>query len=215
MKIFFDIDGVIIDGWHARPERRKPWDVAIERDIGVNREAFRRALFVPPRTGTESMMHKCTRGVGDVKEILRGILPTLGYCGSVDTFMEYWFMKDSNVNQDVLKIVKRLGQCETVTLYLATSQEHFRAAYLWNVLGLKAFFTDIFYSARLGVSKDDPKFFTKINSQLEIAPLERPLFFDDRAKVVTAARATGWDAHIFDTVADLSRNPRLTAVLDD
>ncbi len=158
-------------------------------------------------------MSACVRGEGDLKETLAELLPALGYRGSVDGFVEYWFVKDSNINQDVLEIVKRLRQCEEVELYLATGQEHHRAAYLWNDLGLKHLFHDIFYSARLGVPKHQAGFFAKINAQLDISPSERPLFFDDSERVVTTARAAGWDAHIFDTVEDLSRNSRLISIL--
>lgn len=213
MKIFFDVDGVIIDGWHAKPERRKPWDATIEQDLGISREAFQRAFFASPRRGAESLMSACVRGEGDLKDILAELLPTLGYRGSIDAFVEYWFVKDSNINQDVLEIVNRLGQCEAVELYLATGQEHHRAAYLWNDLGLKDLFNNIFYSARLGVPKHQAGFFAKINVELDISPSERPLFFDDSERVVTEARAAGWDAHIFDTVEDLSRNPRLMSIL--
>jgi len=213
MKIFFDVDGVIIDGWHANPERRKPWNATIEQDLGICREAFQRAFFSPLRQGAESLMDACLRGEADLKDVLSEILPTLGYHGSVDTFATYWFEKDSNVNQDVLNIVKRLRQCEEVELYIATAQEHHRASYLWNDLGLKELFDDIFYSARLGVSKDRPDFFAKINAQLDIGAAERPLFFDDTETVVRAARAAGWDAHIFDTVEDISRHSRLVRIL--
>jgi len=160
-------------------------------------------------------MSACVRGEGDLKEILTGLLPTLGYRGSIDAFVEYWFAKDSNINQDVLEIVKRLRQCEGVELYLATGQEHYRAAYLWNDLGLIELFDDIFYSARLGVPKHQAGFFAKINAKLDILLSERPLFFDDSDRVVTVARAAGWDAHIFDTVEDLSRNSRLMGILDN
>ncbi len=206
------MDGVIIDGWHAKPGRRRPWDATIEQDLGISREAFQRAFFTSPRRA-ESLMSACVRGEGDLKEILSGLLPTLGYRGSIDAFVEYWFAKDSNINQDVLEIVKRLRQCEGVELYLATGQERYRAAYLWNDLGLIELFDDIFYSARLGVSKHRIGFFAKINAQLEIAPSEQPLFFDDSERVVTAARAAGWDAYIFDTVEDLTRNSRLMSIL--
>ena len=158
-------------------------------------------------------MSACARGESDLKDILAGLLPMLGYSGSVEAFVEYWFRKDSNINQSVLKIVKRLRQCKEVELYLATSQEHHRAAYLWNVLGLKELFDDIFYSARLGVLKDHAEFFSKINAQLDIASSEQPLFFDDTEKVVVTARAAGWDAYVFDTIEDLAQNSQLRRVL--
>ncbi len=215
MKIFFDVDGVIIDGWHSKPELRRPWDATIEQNLGVGREAFEQAFFKPPQRGAESLMSACVRGKGDLKETLAELLPALGYRGSVDGFVEYWFVKDSNINQDVLEIVTRLKRSEEVELFLATGQEHHRAAYLWNDLGLKDLFNDIFYSARLGIPKHRTEFFATINAQLDISPSERPLFFDDSERIVTAARAAGWDAHIFDTVEDLSRTSRLMSILGD
>ncbi len=80
---------------------------------------------------------------------------------------------------------------------------------------MKDLFDDIFYSAQLGVLKHRAGFFATINAQLDISPTERPLFFDDSERVVTAARAAGWDAHIFDTVEDLSRNSRLMSIFGD
>ena len=215
MKIFFDVDGVIIDGWHAKPARRKPWDATIERDLGVDRAAFQQAFFAPPPPGGESLMSACIRGRKDLRDVLTVVLPEIGYRGSVDAFIGYWFAKDSNVNQEVLRIVKRLREREEVELYLATGQEHHRAAYLWNDLALKEHFDDIFYSARLGLPKNRAEFFESINAQLRIAPFERPLFFDDMEQVVLAARAAGWDAHLFETVEDLARNPRLLSLLGD
>ena len=80
---------------------------------------------------------------------------------------------------------------------------------------MKELFDDIFYSARLGVLKDQTGFFEIINAEFDISPAERPLFFDDTETVVTAARTAGWDAHIFDTVEDLARNSRLVSLLGD
>lgn len=192
MKIFFDVDGVIIDGWHAKPERRKHWDTSLKEDLGISREGLRRALFLPPEQGAESVITACARGERDLKEVLAGLLPALGYAGPVEAFLEYWFRKDSNLNQGVLKIVKRLRQCEGVELYLATNQEKHRAAHLWNGLGLKAYFDDIFYSGALGVLKDDIRFFSKIDARLGRESSEPPLFFDDTEKaVMTPARPVG------------------------
>lgn len=213
MKVFFDVDGVLIDGWHANPTLRRPWDATIEQDIGVNREALRRGLFMPGDRETGSLMKACASGEADLKDVLADLLPTLGHGGSVAAFLDYWFRKDSIFNPDVLSIVKRLKQCDGVELYLATNQEHHRARYLWDDLGLKDLFLDIFYSARLGIQKDKIDFFTKINTLLDIGTVEPPLFFDDTEKNVITACEAGWDGHVFDTAGALSRNPRLLGIL--
>ncbi|NDC56614.1 MAG: haloacid dehalogenase, partial [Alphaproteobacteria bacterium] len=36
--IFFDVDGVLIHGYHARPELRQCWDENLPRDFGIDRE---------------------------------------------------------------------------------------------------------------------------------------------------------------------------------
>jgi len=213
LKIFFDIDGVIIDGWSS-PDRRIRWDVTMEQDLGICPEVFQKAFFAPQRPGTASMMDACVKGEANLKHVLSELLPSLGYRGSIDAFVDYWFSKDSNINQDVLEIVKRLKEVDGVTLYLATTQEHFRAAYLWHELGLKDLFAAIFYSASLGVTKSEPSYYTIVNAKIDIQPSERPLFFDDMPTVITAARTAGWDAHVFNTVEDLLQNPRIAGVLD-
>ena len=154
MKVFFDVDGVLVGGWHAKPDRRKPWDATLERDLGISRAAFQEKFFEPRSDGSESLMHACMRGDCDMKETLAEILPALGYHESVDSFVAYWFENDSNVNGAVLDVVKRLGRHDQVEIYLATGQERYRAAYLWNDLGFRAYFKDMFYSARLGYLKD-------------------------------------------------------------
>lgn len=212
MKIFFDVDGVLIDGWHAKPELRRPWDATIEEDLGVDRDAFREKFF-GPGGANRAVIHACIRGERDLRDALAETLPAVGYAGSVDAFMRYWFEKDSNINRDVMAAVKRLARRADVELYLATGQEHYRAAYLWDELGFKAHFKDIFYSARLGHPKSAVEFFLEINRALGIKADERPLFFDDREDVVVLARQAGWDACRFDTAADLLNHPRLVKLL--
>jgi putative hydrolase of the HAD superfamily len=116
-------------------------------------------------------------------------------------------------NDTVMNAVKRLARNPDAELYLATGQEHYRAAYLWEELGFKDHFKDIFYSARLGHLKNAVEFYLAINEALGIRPDERPLFFDDREDSVTLARAAGWDACQFDTAADLLNHPRLLSLL--
>jgi putative hydrolase of the HAD superfamily len=117
------------------------------------------------------------------------------------------------VNDTVMNAVRRLAQNPDVELYLATGQEHYRATYLWDELGFKDHFKDIFYSARLGHLKNAVEFYLAINEVLDIRADERPLFFDDREDSVILARAAGWDACPFDTAADLLGHPRLIDLL--
>jgi 2-haloacid dehalogenase len=49
----------------------------------------------------------------------------------------------------------------------------------------------------MGVTKPDPRIYEMVEEDSGIAP-ERLLFTDDRAENIAAARARGWQAHLFD-----------------
>ena len=110
MKVFFDVDGVLIDGWHADIARRKPWDETIEADLGVDRDAFQLLFFGTPGNRSASPMFECVTGRRDLKQALAAILPDVGYKGSVDDFVRYWFEKDSRLDPDVFGTVRELRE---------------------------------------------------------------------------------------------------------
>lgn len=213
MKIFFDVDGVLIDGWHAKPELRKPWNKNIETDLGVNLLAFEQLLFIEKSHSLGSVMDSCVSGQRDLKEALREILPQVGYRGHVDDFVQYWFQNDSNICVEVLDLVKTLKRVVGMELFVATGQEHYRAAYLWNELGFSKLFDEIFYSADIGCLKSNIRFFESINSRLGITEAERPLFFDDREDIVLLARQAGWDAVTFHNAQDIRSHPAIYNLL--
>jgi len=109
VKIFFDVDGVLIDGWHENVELRKPWNANLEADLGVNVKEFEDAFFGVPDGERISIMDTCVMGKQDLKEALLVVLHTLGYRGSVEEFVSYWFEKDSNINPEVFDIVTQLN----------------------------------------------------------------------------------------------------------
>lgn len=153
--IFFDVDGVLIDGWHANSALRKPWNATLEGDLGINREAFQNLFFGAPGGRFESLMFECITGRRDLRDALAEVLPQVGYEGSVDDFMRYWFEKDSNVNADVFKLIEEIREGCGARIFVATGQEHHRARYLWNELGFSKHFDGIFYSAKIGYGKKD------------------------------------------------------------
>lgn len=212
MKVFFDVDGVLIDGWHHNPARRHPWDATLNEDLGIDVTAFRNLVF-GDGVSFNAPLHACVKGERDLKHLLAEILPLTGYSGSVDTMLRYWLDKDAKLNPIVFGAAKQLSTRPDVSIYLATGQEHHRAAYLWNDVGFKDVFKDIFYSAKLGLLKNDPAFFHAINAALDIGPGENPLFFDDHVEVAEAAAAAGWDVQLVDTPDDVVNHPRLKGLL--
>jgi putative hydrolase of the HAD superfamily len=78
-------------------------------------------------------------------------------------------------------------------VYLATNQEHLRAAYLIEQLGLAEHVDGILYSAQLGAKKPDREFFAKVQAAVGLHGDEMLLIDDDSRNVEAALRA-GWQA---------------------
>jgi putative hydrolase of the HAD superfamily len=209
MKIFFDVDGVLINGWHANVALRRAWDATIEVDLGIDREAFQKLFFGTSATHSSSPMFECVVGRRDLADALADVLPEVGYHGRIDDFMRYWFEKDSNVNADVFKLIEEIRESSGAKLYIATGQEHYRARYLWDQLGFSKHFDNMFYSADIGHSKRDVRFFKAVNCALGIRAGEHPLFFDDQLEVIELAKSVGWDGIAFTSIRDIREHPRL------
>lgn len=198
--VLFDVDGVLVNGYHARPERQIRWDENLLHDLGVDPERFRVEFIY------DVFIKKVIIGQMPLVEALDRTLPSLGYKGSAMNFVSYWLSHDSHVNQPMLDTIGKLRQSSDARLYIATNQDHMRAQWLWLTLGFRDHFEDIFYSARFGVLKPNPSYFDAVASRLG-RQSEPPLFFDDREEVVAAARRAGWEAVLFDTHEDCISHP--------
>lgn len=198
--IFFDVDGVLIHGYHAKPELSRRWDENLLRDLGIEPERFSSEFIYGP------FLQDVLPGNRSIVDVLDEVLPSLGFKGSSLTLLDYWMRNDSVVDVATVEISKQLSRRGDLRLYLATNQEHVRAAWIWIQLGFGQFFTDMFYAARMGAVKPSNDFFDGIMT--EIGPQEvPPLLFDDSPKVVEAARAYGWEAVLFETVEDCRKHP--------
>lgn len=204
--VFFDVDGVLVHGMHANPSHVRRWDTTMLADLGVEPTRFV-AEFI-----FDIFVKQVVTGKMSVVEALDRRLPGLGYTGSTMTFLNYWLERDSVLNTELIDLVTRLRARADIRLYIATNQEHVRASWLWSHLGLGQLFDDMFHSARVGVRKPDPAYFDFIARR--IGPQsEPPLFFDDTPKVIDGARRAGWEAVLFNTVADVSSHPWVAARL--
>ena len=145
---------------------------------------------------------------------LERTLPAMGYRGSPLAVVSYWLGRDSHLNFQLLDVIRKLRRVSRGRLYVATNQEHMRAFHLWNRLGMETMFDDIFYSARLGVLKPDAAFFERITAI--IGPQDQPpLLFDDSEPVIEGARAFGWEAVLYDELADCVSHPWIAETLGD
>lgn len=204
--ILFDVDGVVIHGFHARPERRRRWDTDMLRDLGIDPARFSEAFF-----GGRFERDVLT-GRQSIVKALSDVLPTIGFHGSPMLVVDYWLRRDSQLNMPLLDLIRDLRRAGAGPIHLATNQEHLRAFHLWSALGLGSYFDDIFYAARLGVLKPAREFFERIEQA--IGPQsEPPLFFDDSETVVAAASAFGWEGVLYDELGSCAAHPWIAGLL--
>ena len=197
--VLFDVDGVIVHSlFHADPARRRRWDAHLLEDMGVDPEAFS-ALF-------DKRFEATITGKVSLVETLDAFLPEIGYRGCTMDFVAHWMERDVNLNYQLFEGIKRLRAGGGVKLYVATNQEHLRAHYLWSDLSLGHVFDDIFYAARIGAAKPDPRFFAWIDKRFGPQD-EKPLFFDDNPTVIKAAREAGWEGVTFREAEDFLEHP--------
>lgn len=197
--LIFDVDGVLIHGMHTNPAHVRAWNTDMLADMGVDPKRFTEEFIF------DIFIKRVIIGEVSVIAALEKRLPSLGYKGSPMVFLNYWLEKDSVLNTDLLDAIRALKAKEDVRLFIATNQEHMRAHWLWAHLGLNSLFEDIFYSARIGVTKASDKYFDYVDQR--IGPqAEPPLFFDDTPKVIATANAAGWEGTVFNTVDDFTNH---------
>lgn len=206
MKLFFDVDGVLIEGFHTKPERRNRWDKNIEQDIGINADKLQEIF--------QGWFLEVLQGRLDFEEELERWLKHNDYDLKACQLINYWHEKDSNLNQEVFGIVEKLSRRPDIQLYTATNQTHARIAYLRDTLGWKRYFTDFYYSARLGCLKYDPAYFAKIETEIGFDPhVDAPLYFDDDPRNIEVSLTRGWNAVLVDGPEDVFDHPLIQELL--
>jgi len=198
--VLFDVDGVLVHGYHARPDKQVRWDENLLADLGVEPERFKNEFIY------DIFIKQVVVGRMSLLEALDRTLPRLGYRGPSMAFAGYWLSHDSRVNEPLLDVVRKLKARGDIRLYLATNQEHMRAQWLWQTLRFGEVFGDIFHSARVGHAKPAKPYYEWVGNR--IGPQDQPpLFFDDSPTVIKAAREHGWEAVQFDELGDVTCHP--------
>ncbi|MDK4731800.1 HAD-IA family hydrolase [Rhizobium sp. CNPSo 3490] len=183
MKVLMvDVDGVLI---HGRPADGLPHFTYLERDLGLRPDLLQQEFF---------QVHWGAIIIGReaLEPTLAGVLAKIAPHLSAAALIDYWFENDSRLDRNLLADLAALRR-SGITLFLATNQEHRRAHYLMEELGLCAHFDDIIYSAALGHSKPSPDFFRMATERAGVLAAEIA-FIDDMAANVETARQFGWNA---------------------
>jgi putative hydrolase of the HAD superfamily len=180
--IMMDVDGVLVAG---RPKDGAHLFADLEADLGIPLATLQSAFFKPrwPAivTGQKSLLP-------ELADVLAVIAPNV----SAQTLVDYWFENDSRLEAPVVTDMAAL-RSKGHRVYLATNQEHMRASYLMDVMGLGKQVDGIFYSAAIGHRKPAPEFYAHISRSLDTAPQQLTLV-DDTGPNVIAAREAGWTA---------------------
>jgi putative hydrolase of the HAD superfamily len=175
-----DVDGVLVTG---RPKDGDHFATDLEADLGLARERLQAEFFEPHWeaivTGRASLMDRLT-------PVLAQIAPEL----PAQRLVDYWFKNDSRIETNVLAAIRHYRSAGR-KVFLATNQEHLRAKYLMEALGLAADVDGILYSAALGDRKPGSDFFRLAARAAGVAPSEI-VFVDDAVSNVEAACLAGW-----------------------
>ena len=177
-----DVDGVLIDG---RPEDGRHWLTSIEQDLGFTSEMLHVAFFAP-------YWEDIVVGRAGLIEHLTMALEEIAPSVSPASLVSFWFEKDSRLVAGFLPELSA-ARSAGIRVYLATNQEHLRAAHLMETMGLAAHVDGIFYSARVGARKPEKEFFTRVQAAVGLSG-DEILLIDDSQQNIVAAREAGWQA---------------------
>jgi putative hydrolase of the HAD superfamily len=180
--LMVDVDGVLVDG---RPEDGRHWHTSIEADLVFTSDALHEHFFAP-------CWENIVLGRAGLMEHLAAALRKIAPHVSPAELVSYWFERDSRLVSPLLAELSRVRSAGT-RVYLATNQEHLRAAFLMEKLGLAEHVDGIFYSARLGARKPEMEFFARVQAAVGLRG-EEMLLVDDSRQNVEAARKAGWQA---------------------
>jgi putative hydrolase of the HAD superfamily len=180
-----DVDGVLVNG---RPRDGKPLFTDLERDLGVPVDRLQAEFF-------ETHWEAIVVGREDLALSLKAVLARIAPHASVEALITYWLANDARIDTHLLADVDAL-RAGGVTVLLATNQEHLRARFLMEDLGLGAHVDGIVYSAALGHRKPEPEFYRLATQRAGVSPGEIVLI-DDNSGNVGAARAAGWQAAVW------------------
>jgi len=187
-----DVDGVLING---RPQDGQRWDFALQQDLGIDPALLGQEFFA--RDWADIIVGKTA-----LRSALASCLQRLQTTVTAEELMTYWFEHDSRIMEPVLSDC-RAARNRGIAVYLATNQEHERARYLMDTMGLKTEVDGIIYSAQAGCRKPHADFYAHAVQATGFQPKEL-LLVDDTVANIEGARKAGWTAVHWDASETLA-----------
>ncbi len=117
---------------------------------------------------------------------------------SAEAYLQGWFRAGFMLDHQLIARIGEWSAAAGKPVFLATNNYSERKAFLWTAeeSRLCDHFTDIACSSDLGVTKQDPAYFTRAEQRLNLEG-KRLKFFDDNAENIEVARSKGWDGEVF------------------
>ena len=173
---------------------------------------------VPPEKINEFFKNEfkdCLIGKKDLKESIKKYLPRWGWQGSVEKLLEFWFHGESEINKDVLQLIRLLRE-KGCLVYVATNNEQYRTAYVKNQLGLAKEFDGFYASAYLHCLKTEKVFYEKVSELIFANRYQKSrtsskiaagdiIYWDDDEENVLGAEMFGWTAQKFISFKDFAK----------
>ncbi|MBY0505265.1 MAG: HAD-IA family hydrolase [Bryobacteraceae bacterium] len=180
--LMVDVDGVLV---HGRPEDGLHWSTSLLEDLGLHPNDLHREFFA---VHWEDVVIGRAILQDSLARVLDRIAPRL----TAGQLIAYWLERDSRLNRQFLQELDTI-RAKGMRVHLATNQEHRRAQYLMDSLGLANHVDGIQYSAGLGARKPFREFFDQAALRVDLHPNEL-LLVDDSTENVKGAEAAGWKA---------------------
>jgi putative hydrolase of the HAD superfamily len=184
--IVFDVDGVLLKDKDNFGNYL--WSKNIEADLGLSSDQIRLIY--------SGDWDSVLKGIIDTRQYFKSMFQKLNIHLSVDEFIEYWILKDSTVNTEILSVIESIMGPK---LYIGTNQESLRTKFLQEKF--EPYFDGFFSSCQIGAIKAEPKFFKYIESTLNIQPSDIA-FIDDSKSHIEVATKLGWTCHHYQNIED-------------
>lgn len=143
----------------------------------------------------------CKIGQADLKKEIEPYLTEWGWQGTVDDFLNDWFVSEGKPDESVLQAVKKYRE-SGIKCYLVSEQEKYRARYIDEVMKFKDYFDGTFYTCDIGKTKSEKEFYEIVLSRLNLKP-EEVQYVDDDPENLQVAKSAGIETKLFTSARDL------------
>ncbi len=180
--IMLDVDGVLISG---RPTDGQFWTHTMKDDIGLDPSVLVNAFF-------KEHWASVVTGQSDLIPTLAACLKRHGLDIEAEEIVAYWFANDARIIEDMVSDISDI-RSNGIPVFLATNQDHQRAAYIMETLELGMKVDGIIYSAIAKAQKPEAAFFQFAEQSSGFSGTDI-LFIDDTLANIEGAARAGWNA---------------------